>query len=146
MIKWKWFGIPSWIATHWSRHKWECFISTQRSDKTGAPRNKLPQDAPVNFTGDANAQQLIDTWRKRLCYKASPETRKYAEDFKITLHDIEPEIADVLCPNCVYRCFCPEMESCGWWENYIKDIDLRDVIDGERRYSKYNEYFYSSKK
>lgn len=34
-VKWMWNGIKSWIATHWSRHKWECCISTQRSDRTG---------------------------------------------------------------------------------------------------------------
>ena len=66
-VRWRWRDIPSWVATHWSRHKWECFIRTQRSDRTGVPRGKLPQDTPVTFTGEANAQNLIDTWRKRLC-------------------------------------------------------------------------------
>lgn len=36
-VKWAWHGIKSWIATHWSRHKWECCISTQRSDRCGCP-------------------------------------------------------------------------------------------------------------
>ena len=74
-VRWRWRNIPSWVATHWSRHKWECFISTQRSDRTGIPRGMLPQDAPVTFTGEANAQNLIDTWRKRLCYQAYPVLR-----------------------------------------------------------------------
>ena len=108
-VKWMWNGIKSWIATHWSRHKWECCISTQRSDRTGIPRDKLTQDAPVNFVGEANVQALIDTMRKRLCSQAAPETRCYAEDFKAKLHEIQPEIADVLVPNCVYRCGCPEL-------------------------------------
>ena len=38
-IKWKWVNIPSWVATHFSRHKWECFIKTQRTDRTGTDRN-----------------------------------------------------------------------------------------------------------
>ena len=59
-VSWVWKGIKSWIATHWSRHKWECFISTQRTDRTGTPRDKLPQDAPVVFEGEANVQALID--------------------------------------------------------------------------------------
>ena len=58
-VSWVWKGIKSWIATHWSRHKWECFISTQRTDRTGTPRDKLPQDAPVIFEGEANVQALI---------------------------------------------------------------------------------------
>ena len=52
-VSWVWQGIKSWIATHWSRHKWECFISTQRTDRTGTPRDKLPQDATVIFEGSA---------------------------------------------------------------------------------------------
>ena len=59
-VKWTWHGIKSWVATHWSRHKFEKYIKSQRSDRTGIPRDKLPQDAPVDFTGDANVQALID--------------------------------------------------------------------------------------
>lgn len=58
-VKWTWHGIKSWVATHWSRHKFEKYIKSQRSDRTGIPRDKLPQDAPVDFTGDANVQALI---------------------------------------------------------------------------------------
>lgn len=57
-VKWTWHGIKSWVATHWSRHKFEKYIKSQRSDRTGIPRDKLPQDAPVDFTGDANVQAL----------------------------------------------------------------------------------------
>lgn len=136
-VRWRWRDIPSWVATHWSRHKWECFIRTQRSDRTGIPRGKLPQDTPVTFTGEANAQNLIDTWRKRLCYQASPETRHYAEDFKAALHETEPELSDALVPNCVYRCGCPELESCGFWERFCQaEGTIQD------RYDQYNALFY----
>lgn len=70
-VKWTWHGIKSWVATHWSRHKFEKYIKSQRSDRTGIPRDKLPQDAPVDFTGEANVQSLIDTMRKRLCRQSS---------------------------------------------------------------------------
>jgi hypothetical protein len=122
-VKWSWHSIKSWIATHWSRHKWECFISSQRSDRTGIPRDKLPQDVPVDFTGEANAQALIDTMRKRLCRRASPETRAYAEDFKRALREVEPELSDVLVPNCVYRCGCPEMDCCGEWQRMCRETN-----------------------
>lgn len=104
--RFRWTGIKYWIAMHWKTHHWESKVSTQRSDRTGTPRDKLPQDAPVNFTGEANPQHTIDTWRKRLCYQAAPETRSYAEDFKEAMHEVEPEWSDVLVPNCVYRCGC----------------------------------------
>ena len=80
-VKWTWHGIKSWVATHWSRHKFEKYIKSQRSDRTGIPRDKLPQDAPVDFTGEANVQSLIDTMRKRLrtlrrrCMRSSRKLR-----------------------------------------------------------------------
>lgn len=143
-IKWIWSDIKSWIATHFSRHMWECFIRSQRSDRTGVPRDKLPQDEIVSFVGDANIQNLIDTMRKRLCYQASTETRKYAEDLKIAIHEVEPEIADVLVPNCFYRGFCPEMKTCGFWEHMLEKMSVEDILDGEKRYAVYNEWIKDS--
>lgn len=141
-VSWVWRGIKSWIATHWSRHKWECFISTQRTDRTGTPRDKLPQDAPVIFEGEANVQALIDTMRKRLCSQADPETRAYAEDFKAALHEVQPEISDVLVPNCVYRGFCPELKPCGFWDALSKEMTKEDLVSWEERYGSYNEQFW----
>lgn len=140
-VKWKWPGIKSWIATHWVRHKWECFVKSQRSDRTGIPRDKLPQDAPVDFTGEANAQALIDTMRKRLCYQASPETRAYAKDLKRAIKEVQPELADVLVPNCVYRGGCPEINECGY---YLVLCNLDPAIGSHhlpQRYEAYNKQF-----
>ena len=141
-VSWVWQGIKSWIATHWSRHKWECFISTQRTDRTGTPRDNLPQDAPVIFEGEANVQALIDSMRKRLCSQADPETREYAEDFKAALHGVQPEISDVLVPNCVYRGFCPELKPCGFWDALSKEMTKEDLVSWEERYGSYNEQFW----
>lgn len=146
-IKWKWPNIKSWVATHWVRHKWECYVKSQRNDRQNEyDRNKAPQDAPVTFTGEANPQHLIDTWRRRLCFQASTETREYAEDFKEALHETEPEIADVLVPNCVYRCGCPEMSPCGFWRTFkawhyrVYNTHVADLTIRER-YDAYNKYF-----
>lgn len=150
-IKWIWRGIKSWVATHWVRHKWECYVRSQRNDRQSEyDRNKAPQDAPVDFIGEANPQHLIDTDRKRLCRQASPETREYAEDHKAALRPIEPEISDVLVPNCVYRCGCPEMKPCGYWDGFkawhyrtynrhVGDLTIRE------RYAAYNEFFYEKR-
>lgn len=145
IIKWRWRDMPHWVTVHWVRHKWEKFVRTQRSDRTGVERSKLPQDEPQTFIGEANTQHLIDTHRKRLCYMASPETRYYAEDFKITLRREQPEIADVLVPNCVYRCGCPEMKSCKWYEKMVlihPDLKSTNI---QVRYDIYNKIFYDSK-
>lgn len=140
-IKFRWDSIKSWIATHFSRHMWECFIQSQRSDRTGVPRDELRQDELVSFVGDANIQNLIDTMRKRLCFQASKETRQYAEDLKISIYEVEPEIADVLVPNCVYRGFCPEMNKCGFWHRLSEKMTHEEILDGEKRYAVYNKYF-----
>ena len=143
-VRWKWKNIKSWVATHFSRHKWECFIKTQRSDRTGQDRNKLPQDSPVMMTGEANSQHLIDMARKRLCRMASPETRKYMEDLKVAIHLVEPELSDVLVPNCVYRCGCPEPNGCKWFDHMAaKHLNLTST-DIQQRYDTYNEVFYGN--
>ncbi|WP_458459294.1 hypothetical protein [Pseudobutyrivibrio sp.] len=148
---WTWENIPSWVTVHFARHKWEKFISTQRNDRTDndIPRDQLPQGALVNFDGYCNVQNLIDTFRKRLCYQASPETREYAEDFKIALGQIHPEIADVLVPNCIYRCGCPEFQTCGFFKKFLKNYMQiystfeisEELFDIQSRYSMYNALF-----
>ena len=145
-VRWKWENIPSWIATHFSRHKWECFIKTQRSDRTGIDRNELPQGTTVTMTGEANSQHLIDMARKRLCRMASPETRKYMEDLKISLHIVEPELSDTLVPNCVYRCGCPEPHNCGWFDTISSRNPNLTSTDIEKRYKTYNEVFYNDQR
>ena len=145
-FRWKWTDIKSWIATHWVRHHWECRVSTQRTDRTGIDRNKLPQDAPVTFTGEANVQALIDTMRKRLCYQASPETREYAEDLKRVITEVEPEIGNVLVPNCVFRCGCPEMQSCGYYDRLWNRNSMVRSDNIQKRYDAYNTIFQNEQK
>lgn len=141
-IKWHWHNIKSWVATHWVRHKWEKFVRTQRTDRTGIERDDLPQGSLVNFTGEANTQSLIDTFRKRLCYQASTETRQYAEDLKRAIHSVEPEIADVLVPNCIYRCGCPELSTCKYFAAMSEKYPELASTDIQKRYDAYNKIFY----
>ena len=142
IVKWYWACIKSWEATHWVRHKFEKFVKTQRTDRTGVNRDDLSQSEPVDMICEANTQQLIDTFRKRLCYLASPETRERAEDFKVALHFPQPEVSDVLVPNCIYRCGCPEMNGgCGWYKNAVKNCPDLASTDIQKRYDAYNTYF-----
>lgn len=148
VVKFRWKDIKYWVAMHWKTHTWESRVDSQRNDRQSRyDREKAPQDAPVDFIGDPNAQNLIDTMRKRLCYQASPETRQYAEDLKIAIRDVEPEISDVLVPNCVYRCGCPEPNCCGtdgrsYWERLVKATDGAILTaDIQKRYDLYNKVF-----
>lgn len=145
-VDWSWKNIKYWVSTEWSRHKFEKFISSQRNDRQDEyDRNKAPQDAPVNFDGCANAQNLIDAMRKRLCHQATPEARELAESLKVAIKNSgEEELADVLVPNCVYRCGCPEFTSCGIWKLIENACTKEDLTDVRKRYKVYNDMIYSN--
>ena len=146
-LKWQWDNIKYWVAMHWKTHHWEGKVRTQRTDRTGVNRDKMPQDVLVEFTGDANCQNLIDTARKRLCYMASPETREYMEDLKWAIKTElgEEELADVLQKNCIYRCGCCELQPCGYWDKFLRgfmeEYDYLDLGDIRKRYDFANELF-----
>lgn len=110
----------------------------------------MPQDSLVNFMGEMNVQNAIDTQRKRLCYQASVETREYAEDLKLTCHEDNTlkYAADAMVPNCVYRCGCPEHmgEPCGFFDKLNEKLDGKLIeTDIQKRYDVYNEWFYTEK-
>lgn len=142
-VKFRWPNIKYWIAMHWKTHIWRSRTNTQRNDRQDDyDRDEEPQKHPVEFVGDANAQHLIDTMRKRLCFMASSETRQYAEDLKETLRQVEPELSDVLVPNCIYRCGCPENGECKFFQNIIKHYPDMASTDIQKRYDAYNKMFY----
>lgn len=152
VVNWSWLKIYSWVATEWSRHKFEKYISTQRDDRceNQTPRGKKPQDAAVDFSGVANSQNTIDAWRKRLCYQTTDEARELGESFKAELHKYEPEWSDVLVPNCIYRCGCPEFEMCEqkFFAHFIAQCkeDKVNIYNIQERYDEYNKLFYENRK
>ena len=152
-VKFRWADIWYWVAMHWKTHTWESRVDSQRNDRQDRyDRNSAPQASPVDFYGDPNIQHTIDTWRKRLCRQASIETRHYAEDFKVALHEHEPEWSDVLVPNCVYRCGCPEMKCCGteghsYFDQLVKKTGGAIITpDLQERYDLYNAIFWEGRK
>lgn len=115
-IKWKWVDLKYWVSVHFVRHKIgiEHFVSTQRTDRTGVDRDHELQSAPVGHECIADAQAVINISRKRLCNLASKETRAAWQLFLDELNNHEPELRTVCVPECVYRGFCPELNSCGY--------------------------------
>lgn len=115
-FSWKWTSLKSWISVHFVRHKYgiEHWVTTQRSDRTGIPRDKLPQDALVEHECEANAQALIFISRRRLCRQAAAETRAAWQAVKDEVAKVDPVLASVMVPECIYRGFCPEFHSCGY--------------------------------
>ncbi len=115
-FSWRWSKLKSWVSVHFVRHwlgilHW---VSTQRTDRTGVDRDKSPQDTPVFHECEANAQALINISRRRLCAQASAETREAWKEVKDDVAKVDPVLASVMVPECIYRGFCPEFHSCGY--------------------------------
>lgn len=124
--------IPYWVSVHLTRHKIgiEHFVSTQRTDRTGINRAKLPQNSPVCHTIRVNAQALITISRKRLCRQASPETRSAWRQVIAVVREVEPELAALCVPECVYRGFCPELKPCGFYEMPECEMERLTYLSG----------------
>ena len=122
------YDLPSWVSVHLVRHKIgiDHFVSTQRTDRTGKDRELLPQNSPVTHQITVNAQALINISRKRLCKCASLETQNVWKMVLETIKDSQPELYCVCVPECIYRGFCPEMNSCGYYKTkeYENDREI----------------------
>jgi hypothetical protein len=64
-----------------------------------------------------NAQALINMARKRLCNKSHIATIEVMKEIKKQVNYRDPELADRLVPDCIYRGSCPELVPCNI--NYI---------------------------
>ena len=114
--------IRQWVTVHLVRH-WLGFIPfvhSQRQDRRvlNCDRDDLPQGSLNDMDVLANAQALINISKKRLCGKASPETRYAWTKVKYEIEEIDPEMANVMVPECIYRGFCPYgKDGCGYFDS-----------------------------
>lgn len=149
--------LRQWVGVHLLRHEHVIpQIHTQRGDRRDIieeypyiqkaldelsseirantnPRDFVRQGELNDQDFYVNAQTLINISRRRLCNKASTET---IEAWKLVVQtlkeNVDPIIADFLVPNCIYRGFCPEADSCGYWKSNKFKEDLnnyRNLID-----------------
>lgn len=111
---WKWEDLKYWVSVHFTRHKIgiEHWVGTQRSESN--ERENSLQSALVCHSCEANAQALINISRKRLCNKAARETREAWRVVKAEIEKKEPELAECMVRECIYRGFCPELHTCGY--------------------------------
>lgn len=113
-----WEDIQQWVTAHLVRHHEGCekFVHSQRTDRNeklkGLNRDELPQGLLNDMDMTCNAQSFINISRKRLCNCASKETREAWTAVIEYLKEIDPELAAVCVPECIYRGFCPEFDRC----------------------------------
>lgn len=114
--------VPAFVNGHLVRHGIGTlpYIQSQREDLH-----------PVEVTPDRNTLQnglyvvdfeaIINISRKRLCKKASIETRYVWKLFLDELKKYEPELVELCVPNCVYRNKCPEFKTCGYFDECLRN-------------------------
>lgn len=146
--------LRQWVGVHLLRHPFVLpFIHTQRVDKRELDEyvdkvmsilsDDVKNDPSFNkrdylFQGQTNdqdfvvnAQTLINISKKRLCNCASKETRDAWKAVQEAIREFDPVMASFMVPSCVYRGFCPEKDSCGYWKTkkFNKDVnDYRNLI------------------
>lgn len=81
--------------------------------------NKFDRYAPTDLLCIINADAIINMSHKRLCSKASRETRNIWEQVVNEIRNIDPDLANHCVPQCVYCGFCSEPKGCGWIKSQI---------------------------
>lgn len=140
-ISWKFEEIPYCISTHLVRHhegveKW---VGTERADRTEIKdRSERSQMDMVPMEMEANIQALINISRKRLCTAADPITRQYWIAVLDAIKEYDPDIYWACVPECVRCGGCPEYNTCGYYENLMKDASKEEQMTLVLRYNRYN--------
>lgn len=113
-------GIPSYVSTHFVRHKIgvEHFVQTNRLDR-GAD-DIANRNTPVNHAMLCNAQALINMARKRLCYNADDVTCRTMGFLLNAVRKVDEDLADFMVVDCEYRGKCYEPRCCGKAESFWK--------------------------
>lgn len=126
------YDIPRHVSDHLVRHVHaQPFVSTGRSDvlKENPPRDEQKMTDLYNTRLFLNAQEIINISKVRLCNKAEDKTRIIWRQVIENLRKIEPELANACVPNCYYRGFCPEFESCGLADTETFPLSVNDYIN-----------------
>ena len=109
--------IPYWVSVHLVRHHvgFQPYVSSQRNDRQEEyDRNAARQDSPVTMRITINAEALMGLANKRLCMKASPETREVVQRMCALAEKVMPELKGLLVPMCEYHGgICDEIQPCG---------------------------------
>ncbi len=117
-------NIYSFVSVHLARHVTTVpFVQSKRIDRDGSGEEN--RYSLVNHRIFANAEAIMNMANKRLCYKASPETRDVMLMIKFAMVKVDPDLAYYMVPNCVYRGgICPEPKPCGNYKiRRFKGID-----------------------
>lgn len=109
--------IPTKVSVHLVRHAavgQQHYVMSNRPDRGGPGDDEVTRNSPVNHRMLLNAEHLIDMARRRLCCKASVETRAIMEQIRQAVAVEDPDLARYMVRQCVYRGgYCSEPKPCG---------------------------------
>ena len=129
-------NIPSNTSVHLCRHIHAVpFVESLRNDRqTKMDGDAARRDTPVNMLYMVNAEELMIIANKRLCGKASANTRKVVKAMCDEAVKVCPMLNDFLVPMCHYCHECKEVEPCGLWDRVqvMNQIIEKKVNDNEQ--------------
>lgn len=80
--------------------------------------DNFDRHTPTDLMCIINAEALMNMAHKRLCSKASEETRQVVDAIKAEVDKVDPDLAAHMVPQCIYRGgICPEAKPCGLHRN-----------------------------
>lgn len=138
IFKIKLIGIPYFVHTHIRTHKSHFIVetvTTNREDRGGDIN--CNRYTPVDMIIICNAKTIVNMCLKRLCSKASPETREVFKIMKEKMKDLDPDLVRFMVPQCMYRCgLCTEWDCCGYNKSDKFKSEFKEYIEGfENQYS-----------
>lgn len=90
-------------------------VVTELCDKVNGLPERFDRYAPTSLMGDMNAEAIINMSKKRLCAKASKETREIWEAVITELAKVDPDLARFCVKPCIFNGgICREYKSCGF--------------------------------
>jgi hypothetical protein len=91
---------------------------------------KFDRLAPTDLAFICNAEMLINTSHKRLCTKASRETRGIWHKVVEEIAKVDPDLSDHCVPQCIYRNgLCGEPRCCHYYESPEGKNELENYKD-----------------
>ena len=148
IFNFRWDWVPSWIILHNVRN----FQNIHWFYWCAPNHERWLRFPSVPLEGQCTALDLIRASRLALCKNTPKEVRDYWYMLKKEIARYQPEIADAMVQECVFRGFCPKINTCAFSqsttfrrhrEKYCKDYRLRkdgkvtDPVTGTK-YCKYS--------
>lgn len=111
-------GIDERVHTHLvrSHNGFIPWVTSQRPDRGGVPGLR-------DMSILCNAEALIILAQKRLCQRAWSGTRLVVAAIRGQVAKLDPDLAAVMRPRCVWERGCREAQPCGWYVGQLLPVD-----------------------